>query len=173
VDEGEAAFRVSPDKQGRWVRADSGYMKRKILNATLLSAALLAGACTKSENTTVTSQTEKGTASSKKVEVEYSYSQKDELVSKMKQQLADVNSEIKRLSEKVADSAGNAKEEAKPKLEALKEKAKNLDVYIDKAQNSTESTWADVKDGSRKALDDAKQGFNEARAWLAEKIAPK
>jgi peptidoglycan hydrolase CwlO-like protein len=147
-------------------------MKRNVFNVALLSGALFAGACTKTETSTVTSQTEQGTGS-KKVEVEYSYSQKDELVSKMKSQLADVNSEIKRLSEKVATSAGNAKDEAKPKLEALKEKAKNLDVYIDKAQNASESTWADVKDGSRKALDDAKQGFNEARAWLAEKIAPK
>jgi hypothetical protein len=148
-------------------------MKRIVLNLAFLAGmAALLGGCAKKETTTITSQTEQG-GDSKKVEVEYSYSQKDELVSKMKQQLADVNDEMKRLSDKIANSAGNAKEEAKPKLEALKEKAKNLDVYIDKAQNATESTWGDVKDGSRKALDDAKRGFNEARAWLADKIAPK
>lgn len=148
-------------------------LERTILNATLLSGLLFAGACTKTEKTTTTSQTEQGGESSKKVEVEYSYSQKDELVSKMKKQLADVNDELKRFSDKVANSTGSAKEEAKPKLEALKEKARNLDVYIDKAQNATEATWADVKDGSHKALDETKQAFTDARAWLAEKIAPK
>jgi hypothetical protein len=146
-------------------------MKRKFF--TLSSAVLLlaTSACNKTETTTVTSQTEKGSA--KKVEVEYSYSEKPKLVEKLKSELNEVNGEIKRVGDKMADSTEQARAEAKPKLEALKEKAKNLDVYIDKAQNATESTWNDVKAGSQKALDEAKAGFTEARQWLSDKIAPK
>jgi archaellum component FlaC len=146
-------------------------MKRKFFNWMAVTSVALAAACSKTETTT--SQTERGADTSKKIEVEYSYNDKPKLVTKLKSELADVNDEIKRMGDKIASSSDKAAEEAKPKLEQLKEKAKNLDLHIDKVQNSTEATWEDVKEGSKKALDDVKAGFNEARAWAAEKIAPK
>ena len=146
-------------------------MKTKFLNWIAVATVAFAGACSKNETTT--SQTEKGTDSSKKIEVEYSYNEKPRFVAKLKEELAEVNDELKRMGEKIAGSTDKPAEEAKPKFEQLKEKAKNLDVHIDKVENSTESTWEDVKAGSKKALEDVKSGFNEARAWAAEKIAPK
>ena len=136
-----------------------------------MSTLAFTAACSKTETTT--SQTEKGADTSKKIEVEYSYNEKPKFVAKLKEELAEVNDEIKRMGEKISTSTDKAAEEAKPKLEQLKEKAKNLDLNIDKVENSTEATWEDVKAGSKKALEDVKAGFNDARAWAAEKIAPK
>ncbi len=40
------------------------------------------------------------------------------------------------------------------------------------AKDATESTWDHVKSGSSKAYDDLKDGFQNARQWVSEKIAP-
>jgi predicted nucleic acid-binding Zn-ribbon protein len=139
-------------------------------NWSAAAVVLFAVACGKTETTTHTLQTPDG---SKKIEVEYSYKEKPQFVAKMKSELAEVNDEIKKLSEKIASSSEKAKEDAQPKLDRLKEKAKNLDGYVAKTEDATESTWDEVKSGSKKALEDVKEGFNDARAWVAEKIAPK
>ena len=144
-------------------------MKRILLNGLMAVAVAGLVACSKTETT---SQTEKGADSSKKVDVEFSYDKKPEFVAKLKSELSEVNNEIKNLGDKIASSSEKAKADAQPKLDQLKEKAKNLDVHIDKAQNATAETWDDVKAGSKKALEEAKAGFNEARAWISEKIAP-
>jgi peptidoglycan hydrolase CwlO-like protein len=142
-------------------------MKRFLLSSLIILAAV---GCGKTETT---SQTEKGTDTSKKVDVEFSYDKKPEFVAKLKSELANVNNEIKNLGDKIAASTEKAKTEAQPKLDQLKEQAKTLDVQIDKAENATAETWEEVKAGSKKALEDVKAGFNDARAWVSEKIAPK
>jgi hypothetical protein len=43
---------------------------------------------------------------------------------------------------------------------------------LDKAKNATESTWDDVKAGFKKAYSELKDGFNQARQWVSDKIAP-
>lgn len=39
-------------------------------------------------------------------------------------------------------------------------------------KGATESTWDNVKSGSSKAYDDLKDGFQHARQWVSDKIAP-
>lgn len=54
----------------------------------------------------------------------------------------------------------------------LREKADPLGKQLDKARNATESTWDGVKAGSKKAYDELKEGFNQSRRWVSDKIAP-
>ena len=64
------------------------------------------------------------------------------------------------------------KAEAKPKLQALREKADQLGKQLDEVKNATESTWDSVKSGTRKAYDALKEGFQQSRQWVSDKIAP-
>ena len=64
------------------------------------------------------------------------------------------------------------KAEAKPKLQALREQTAKLNKQLDEAKNATESTWNDVKAGVKKGWGELKDGFQQARQWVSEKIAP-
>jgi predicted nucleic acid-binding Zn-ribbon protein len=148
---------------------------------TLIAVGLLAaGGCSKSNqasldvNAGTSASNESGSSKSKgpSVDVDYSYSQKNDYVAKLKSQMADINKQIDNLSDKVANASADARAQASPRLEALKAKARNLDVQIDKVQNASESTWDEVKMNSKKAFSDMKDGFRDARQWLSEKIAP-
>ena len=133
-------------------------------------ALLLTAACGKSDGAKSTVATH---PSGSGVDVDVSFSQKQDLVSKMKSQLNDVNGEIEKLSSKASNSTDSASSDAKSKLETLKDKAKNLNVEIDKVQNATESTWNDIKASSRKAFDEAKNSFRDAKDWAAQKLESK
>jgi len=133
-------------------------MKWNGMLAVGVVALLLTTACEKSAGTKATAS-----VGDKSVDVDVSYAQKDDWISKLKSQASDVNAEIQRLST-------NGSEEAKSKLETLKDKSKNLNVEIDKAQNATESTWNDVKASSKKAMDEASASFQDAKDWVAKKL---
>jgi TolA-binding protein len=151
-------------------------MKHTFLTCASLGALLLGAACSKSDSSTVRAEGTAATSQSgngPSVEVDYSYSQKSELVAKMKEQLANVNQEIEKLSSKVANSTDSASKDAKARLEELKDKSKNLNVEIGRTESATESTWNDVKASSKKAYNDVKDSFRDAREWASEKIAPK
>jgi ElaB/YqjD/DUF883 family membrane-anchored ribosome-binding protein len=79
---------------------------------------------------------------------------------------------LDQLAAKIEKSSDAAKAEAKPKLQALREKADQLGKQLDEAKNATESTWDSVKAGSKKAYNELKDGFNQARQWVSDKIAP-
>jgi uncharacterized lipoprotein YehR (DUF1307 family) len=133
-------------------------MKWNGMIAAGVVALFLTTACDKSSDAKATAS-----VGDKSVDVDVSYAKKDDWVSKMKSQANDLSAEIQRLST-------NTSEEAKSKLETLKEKSKNLNVEIDKAQNSTESTWSDVKTSSKKAMDEASDSFRDAKDWVAKKL---
>ena len=137
-------------------------MKLNLTIAASVVALLLTTACDKNEASA------RGSASvgEKGVEVNVSMKERDDWVSKMKGQLNDMNAEIQRLSKD-----GSA--EAKVKAESLKDKSKNLNVEIDKAQNATSETWNDIKSSSKKAMDDVKDGFRDAKDWAADKLDSK
>jgi hypothetical protein len=126
-------------------------------------ALLLATACSKSN-------TAQGTVSANQsgVDVDVSYSDRSNFVSKMKGELDDVNNEIRRVSENAAKSTNSPESQAR--LESLKEKATNLNIQIDKVQSATESTWADIKASSQKAYDQAKDSLRNAKDWTAQKL---
>jgi chromosome segregation ATPase len=103
---------------------------------------------------------------------DYAYAQKTEFVEKMQGQLTELNRDLDQLAAKIEKSSDAAKAEAKPKLQALRDQADKLNQQLDKARNATESTWADVKSGTRLAYNELKDGFQQARQWVSDKIAP-
>ena len=103
---------------------------------------------------------------------DYAYEQKAEFVATMQQQLEAIQRDLDQLSAKIEKSSDAAKAEAKPKLQALRDQAAKLNQKLDTARNATESTWGEVKAGFTKGYGELKDGFNQARQWVSEKIAP-
>ena len=134
-------------------------MKLNVTIAASVVALLLTTACDRNDASA------RGSASvgEKGVEVNVSMKERDDWVSKMKSELNDVNAEIERL-------AKDGSAEAKAKSETLRDKSKNLNVEIEKAQNATAETCNDIKASSKKALDDVKDGFRDAKDWAADKL---
>jgi chromosome segregation ATPase len=140
---------------------------------TLLSAAAFAVGCEKEQTTS--QQIEKVKTETKQAAQDmkvYTFAQKDEFVKAMQAQLTALNEDLDKLSAKIDSSSDAVKAEAKPKLQVLRDQAAKLNQQLVDARNATESTWDDVKAGSQKAFDSLKDGFNQARQWVSDKIAP-
>jgi ElaB/YqjD/DUF883 family membrane-anchored ribosome-binding protein len=133
-------------------------MKSNLMIAACVAALLLTTACEKQNSA-------QGTASvgEKGVNVDVSFAQRDDWVSKMKSEANKLEDEIERLSKE-----GSA--EAKAKADELRVKSKNLHVEINKTENATPSTWDDVKATSRRAMDDAGDAFRDAKDWVGQKL---
>lgn len=150
-------------------------MKHKSILLTSLAIAAFMVGCNKPETTS--QQLDKVQADTKQAaqelkEQDYTYAQKAEFTAKMKAQLAEINKDLDQLAAKVANASDAAKAEAQPKLQALREKADQLGKQLDEVGNATESTWDSVKAGAKKAYGELKDGFNQARQWVSDKIAP-
>jgi chromosome segregation ATPase len=148
-------------------------MKNKTLVITVLSIAAFAVGCEKQQTTsqqieTVKTETKQAAQDMK----DYTFAQKAEFVKAMQGQLDALNKDLDQLSAKIDSSSDAVKAEAKPKLQALRDQAAQLNKQLDDAKNATESTWDSVKAGFTKAYDATKDGFNQARQWVSDKIAP-
>ena len=151
-------------------------MKNKTLAITVLSIAAFAVGCNKETTSppvseqveTVKTETKQAAQDMK----DYTFAQKAEFVEKMQGQLTELNKDLDQLSAKIDSSSDAVKAEAKPKLQALRDQAAQLNKQLDEAKNATESTWDSVKSGFQKAYDATKEGFNQARQWVSDKIAP-
>ena len=148
-------------------------MKIKPLVITFLPIIAFAAGCNKEQTTSQQIdkiQTEtKAAAQDMK---DYTFAQKTEFVQKMQNQLTALDQDLDKLSAKIEKSSDAVKAEAKPKLQALRDQAAQLNKQLDEVKNATESTWNDVKAGSKKAYDTLKDGFQQARQWASDKIAP-
>lgn len=148
-------------------------MKHTNILVTLLVFSALAPGCDREPTTS--QQLHKVQAETKSAAQDmkdYTYAQKSAFVETMQGQLAALNRDLDQLSAKVEKSTGAAKAEAKPKLQALRDQADKLNQQLDKAKNATESTWDDVKAGSKKAYNELSDSFQQARQWASDKIAP-
>jgi chromosome segregation ATPase len=156
-------------------------MKNRYLLITLLGTAALVAGCDRPE--TSTTDTPKATAKQlDKIRTDtkaaaqdmkdYAYAQKAEFVAKMQVQLDEINRELEELSAKIEKASDTVKSEAKPKLEALRAQLASLTKQLDQAKSATDSTWADVKAGFNKGYNELKEGFQQARQWVSDKIAP-
>jgi cytochrome c556 len=148
-------------------------MKHSNFLFTLLAFSAFVVGCDK--ETTTSQQIDKVQAETKQAAQDmkdYTYAQKSAFVETMQGQLTALNRDLDQLSAKVEKSSDTAKAEAKPKLQALRDQADKLNQQLDKAKNATESTWDDVKSGAKKAYDQLKDGFQQARQWVSDKIAP-
>ena len=145
----------------------------KTLFLTLLSAAVFTAGCNKEGTTSqqldkVQAKTEAAAQDLK----DYTYAQKAQFVEKMQTELAGLNRELEQLAARIEKSSGAVKAEAKIKLQALRDQTAQLHKQLDEVRNATESTWDSVKATSQKTFDSAKDGFQQARQWLSDKIQP-
>jgi chromosome segregation ATPase len=148
-------------------------MKNKTLLLSFLSAAAITAGCDKPRSTSEQlDNVQEKTAAAAQDMKDYSFAQKAEFTEKMQTQLAEINKDLDQLAAKIEKSSDAVKAEAKPKLQALREQAAKLNTQLEEAKNATESTWDSVKAGSKKAYSELKDGFNQARQWVSEKIAP-
>jgi len=147
--------------------------KSNLLMATFLSVAAFIVGCEKQDTTAqqidkVQAKTEEAAQNMK----DYSYAQKDQFVEFMQGQLNTLNRDLDQLAAKIEKSSDAVKAEARPKLQALRDQTAQLNKQLDEARNATASTWDSVKDDFKKAYDSSKDGFNQARQWVSDKIAP-
>ena len=157
-------------------------MKSNPLLLMLLSIATLAVGCKPSTETSTVESRDATAAQIDKLKKEtkeavqdindYAYTQKSEFVDKMQIQLAEINKDLDQISDKVEKSNDADKAQVTPKLHALREQAAKLNKQLDVAKSATESTWGDVKTGFKKGYSELKEGFQQARQWVSEKIAP-
>ena len=148
-------------------------MNDKRLAFTLLTAAILVAGCTKEQTTS--EQLDKAQAETKQAAQDmkdYTYAQKSAFVATMEGQLAALNRDLDQLAAKVETSSDTVKAEAKPKLQALRDQTAQLNKQLDEVKNATESTWDSVKNGFKKAYGSSKDGVNQARQWVSDKVAP-
>jgi chromosome segregation ATPase len=148
-------------------------MKNKTLVIAFLSIAAFTMGCNKEQTTSqqlenVKTETKEAAQDMK----DYTFAQKAEFVKQMQGQLDALNKDLDQLAAKIDSSSDAVKAEAKPKLQALRDQAAQLNKQLDEARNATESTWDSVKNGFKKAYETTKDGFNQARQWVSDKIAP-
>ncbi len=65
---------------------------------------------------------------------DYTFAQKAEFAEKMQGQLASINKDLDQLAAKIENSSDAVKAEAKPKLQALRDQAAQLNKQLDEAQ---------------------------------------
>jgi predicted nucleic acid-binding Zn-ribbon protein len=151
-------------------------MKNKILVITVLSIAVVAVGCNKETTSpsvpqqveTIKTETKQAAQDMK----DFTFAQKAEFVKAMQAQLDALNKDLDQLAAKIDKSSDAVKAEAKPKLQALRDQVAQLNKQLDEAKNATESTWDSVKSGFSKGYEATKDGFNKARQWVSDKIAP-
>jgi cytochrome c556 len=157
-------------------------MKHYPLAITFLAVAAFAIGCNPSEEKAVMENREATSRQFDKVKTEtkqaaqemkdYAYAQKAEFVDKMQTQLTEINKELDQLSSRIEKSSDAAKAEARPKLQALRDQTAKLTQQLDEARSASESTWNDVKAGFKKGFNELKDGCQQARQWVSDKIAP-
>ena len=158
------------------------FMKHQPLAITFLAAAAFSVGCKPAEDKAVTVNREatardfdklkKETKEAAQEIMDYTYAQKAEFTEKMQLQLTEINRDLDQLSAKIEKASDTARAEAKPKLQALREQTARLTNQLNQAKGATESTWNDVKAGFKKGYGELKEGFQQARQWVSDKIAP-
>jgi septal ring factor EnvC (AmiA/AmiB activator) len=106
-------------------------MKNKTWVITFLSIAAFAVGCKKEQTTsqqmeTVKTETKQAAQDMK----DYTFAQKDEFVKTMQGQLDALNKDLDELSAKIDSSSDAVKAEAKPKLQALRDQAAQLNKQL-------------------------------------------
>jgi uncharacterized damage-inducible protein DinB len=103
---------------------------------------------------------------------DYTFAQKAAFLKSMQTQMTEIHRELLHISDAIDKSSAAIKAEAQPKHQALRDQTAKLHQQLDAAISATESTWNDVKAGSRTTYKELKDGFHDARQWVSDKIAP-
>lgn len=103
---------------------------------------------------------------------DYGYAEKAEFIAEMQKQLAEIQTELDRLSAEVEASKGQAKADAKVRLDRLREKWTATKQRLHEAEQAKESDWNTVKGDVKHSYGELKDSFDETRTWLSKEIAP-
>jgi len=145
-------------------------MKHPLLIVTL--AALAAG-CDPAPTSSPSSYPNKPATNAAVPEVkDYPFARKAEFTARMRAELADINRELDQLGAKIEQSSEAVKTAAQPKFKGLRDMADKFKSQLEEAGNASESTWDEVKSGTSKGFESLKEGFQQSRQWVSEKIAP-
>lgn len=148
-------------------------MKHKTLFLMAFAVAVFTAGCNKpAAISEQLDNVQKKTAKARQDMKDYTFAQKAEFTAKMRAQLAEINKELDELAAKIKRSSDAVQAKARPKLQALREQAARLNSQLDESRDATESTWDSVKATSKTAYNGLKDGFNQARQWVSDKIAP-
>jgi hypothetical protein len=102
---------------------------------------------------------------------DYTYSQKDEFVVKMQDQLDALDKSIKKLSGKVANASDATKADAQAKLQYLRGQRAALDKKLGEVNNATEASWNDAKKSFENSYDDMKKSLKQTWQWMSDKAS--
>ena len=148
-------------------------MKHKTLAIVFLSAAGFSVGCNKQDTTSQEIEKVQAKTSEAAHEMkDYTFAQKAEFTAKMQGQLTQLNRDLEQLGARIEKSSDAVKAEAKPKFQALSDQTAGLNKQLEEVKNATESTWDSVKSGFKKAYESSNDGFQQARLWVSDKIAP-
>jgi hypothetical protein len=103
---------------------------------------------------------------------DYAYTQRAEFAASMQAELDGIQRELDQVEARLAKVGDAARAETQPKLKTLREQVARLAVQLDAVRDATESTWTDVKAGFNRGYAELKDGFQAARQWASDKIAP-
>lgn len=154
---------------------------RRILT---LSLTLLAAGCPAAKEEPPVETKPAGTAASKLEEAkresaearrairDYAYAEKAELIAEMKKELATIQAEMDRVTAKVERSEGEAKVNAKLKLDGVREKWAEAKKRLDDAEKATEADWDVVKRDVERSHEELKKAVDDTRQWLSDEISP-
>lgn len=147
-------------------------MRHKTLLVAFVSVVAFTAGCDRESTSQKLDKVQERTTDAAQDMGDYTFAQRAEFTEKMQIRLAEINRELDQLAVKIEKSSDVAKAEANLKLQVLREKADQLGKQLEEVRNTSESTWDSVKAGSKKAYNELKDGFNQARQWVSEKIAP-
>ena len=165
--------RESGSSAGSLSRSKTSNMKHKTILLSLLTVAAIAVGCNQEPSTSQQlDKVQEKTSEAAQDMKDYTFAQKAEFVKQMQSQLTALDQDLDKLSAKIESSSAAVKAEAKPKLQALRDQASQLNKQLDEVKNASESAWDNVKNGFKKAYESSKDGFNQARQWVSDKIAP-
>jgi hypothetical protein len=151
-------------------------MKKQMYLITLLVSAFFITGYQKI-NAQQSTEQNKATATEKVKEAgvavrDYTYSQKEEFITKTKTELNDLKKELADLEIKAKQTTGTAKAEAAKKIQDVKVSINKLNGQLETIKAATESQWNELKNKFNKSMDSAKASIAKSRKWLSEKIAP-
>jgi len=167
-----------------WIQAKGNAMRYAMSAMTFCIALTLTTGCTTKDRNAATLQREREDAAAQveqanknlrdaqQAEWDYTYAQRAEFVTRMKENLAGIQSELDRLNAKVERTSGATKAEASRQLDDVRKRWVEAKRQLDLAESAKESDWDKVKGGFKTAMGDLKDSFDKTRQWLSDKIEP-
>jgi TolA-binding protein len=154
----------------------------KLVIALLVAAPLTVG-CSSTAGKPAAGQEDQGTPRSQSGEAHqqatnprpaegYPYAQKTQFAQDMRLELARLERAIDRLSSRVESTSGSVQDEAKAKLQTLRDKSGELNQQLEQAKSATESSWDNVTRQVKQTSAELQDSVRQTRHWLSKKIAP-